>query len=435
MRTLLFLILLFLNHFLHSQVTIYGSVKNEKGEFLSGANVYEINQEKGAPSNENGHYFLELKKEDLKLRISYIGYHTKVIEIPKSKLTQDYKLDFILEAKTEEITGVEVTASPVKKVISEDNLNILDFEFLGDSLLLIQESTDLGYFIEIKSEFASNGLRQKLSFRPKSLELDCFGNIQIRGKDSVYQMAFQDQYFYLVDQFSKTDYDKLIAPCLTQNNTYYVFKENGEHGKSIQYTLFPKDTAKEPEKLEIVDLDGWKVAAQYYIEIIALYNASVSYGDNVIYGGIWDGDVKKLNESPKLNQMIVFYDKILSQPLYSPIFNFHDALILFDHTNNRIRYLNSKNEIPITYHESRKWVDLILFDKNNQIFVTFFKNKGLYTAHSINTQTGKLENGIILEENAYPENLKIKNGFIYYLHRDPNDFYKNRLLKQKVISN
>ena len=97
MRTLLFLILLFLNHFLHSQVTIYGSVKNEKGEFLSGANVYEITQEKGAPSNENGHYFLELKKEDLKLRISYIGYHTKVIEIPKSKLTQDYKLDFILD--------------------------------------------------------------------------------------------------------------------------------------------------------------------------------------------------------------------------------------------------------------------------------------------------------------------------------------------------
>ncbi|MEZ4937242.1 MAG: carboxypeptidase-like regulatory domain-containing protein [Crocinitomicaceae bacterium] len=432
MRTLLILISLFLAHSLNSQIIIYGTVKNEQGEPLVGANVFETLQEKGAPSNDQGKYFLEVKKQNLELRISCIGYATTIIKISKFELSQNHQLDIVLESKNEEIIEVEVSASPVKKVISKDNLHILDFNFFGDSLLLLQESVDLGYFIEIKNEYSGKGVQYKLPFRPKSFEIDCFGNIQIKGKDSVYQMAFKNQQFYLIDQFSLVDYNKLIAPCLTQNNSYYVFKSSGNHNKSIQYTLFPKDSSKSIKNLEILDIDAWKVAAQFYIEIINLYHASVSYGDNVIYGGIWDGDMKKLNETPTLNQMIIFYDKILTQPIYSPIFNLNDTLLLFDHTNNKIQWLDSEKEIAIAYHESRKWINLILFDKTTLCFVTFFKENGLYTAHPIDLKTGKLLPGTLMEENAYPENLKIKNGFIYYLFKDLNDFYKNELLKQKL---
>lgn len=434
MKALILILSIFTFQYSFSQITIYGNVTNDKGKTLTGANIFETRQEKGAPSDENGLYSMELKREDLSLRISFIGYHTQIIKIKKSELTKNFKLNIVLKKKTEEIIAVEVTASPVKKVISKDNLLILDFDFYGDSLLLLQKSPERGYFIEIKNESEEKGIRQKLPFRPKSIEYDCFGNIQILGKDSVFQLTFQENDFHLIDSYSMDDYKKLIRPCVAENTQDYVFKAIGEHGKSIIYSMYSKDTLDKAKTYEILDLDGWKVAAQYYIEIITLYNSSVTYGDNIINNGIWDGDMKKLNESPKLNQMIIFYDKILSKPLYSPVFNYKDDFILFDHTNNRIKYLNKEGEMPIEYHDSRKWIDLILYDKWTHKFVTFFKNKGLFTAHEINLKEGKLEKGIILEENAYPENLKIKNGYMYYLFKDPNDFYGNVLLKQRVLN-
>ncbi len=433
MKAVLLFISLLISLSSFTQINIFGSVKNEQGEALVGANIFETIQEKGAPSTENGLYSFEVKKQDLNMRISFIGYTTQIIRIKKADLSKNFKLDIVLKKKIEEFGTVEVTSSPVKKVISKDNLLILDFEFYGDSLLLLQKSPEKGYFIEIKNEYKDQGIRQKLPFRPKSIEYDCFGNIQVLGKDSVYQLAFQEEDFHLVDAFSMQDYEKLIRPCVAENTEDYVFKAEGEHGKSIIYSLFSKDTLDMAKTYEILDLDAWKVAAQYYMEIITLYHASVSYGDNIIYGGIWDGDMKKLNESPKLNQMIIFYDKILSRPLYSPVFNLNNDFILFDHTNGRIKYLNKQGETPINYHDSKKWIDLILMDEEQKRFVTFYENKGLYSAHEINIQTGKIEKGITLEENAYPENLKLKDGFIYYLFKDPNDFYGNVLLKQKVL--
>lgn len=432
MKTLFLFIAIFTLLKSYSQITIYGSIQNEEGEALVGASIFEVNQEKGTPSRESGRFFIELKKQDIHLRISYIGYETREIHLSKNELKRNFELNITLQTKIEEINTIDVTASPVKKVISEDNLLILDFEFLDDRLLLLQKSPDKGYFIEIKDEYEKYGYRQQLNFKPKKLELDCFGNIQILGKDSVYQFAFMEQKFHQIDQVAIPIYQKNIQACKAQNTFYFVFQSHGEHGKSAQYTFFPKDTNQEIITHEIVDLDAWKVAAQYYVEILALYNASVSYGDNIIMGGIWDGDIKKLNESPKLNQMIIFYDKILAQPLYSPIFNLNDELILFDHTNNRILYPLKNKTTPIAYHQSKKWLNLILLDPQKNEFITFFKKNGLFTAHTIDIATGKLKKGTILEENAYPENLKINNGYVYYLFKDPNDFYGNVLLKQKI---
>jgi len=416
-----------------SQITIYGTIKNGEGKPLVGASIYEPHQEIGVPSLTDGIYEIELKKKDIQLQISFVGYQSKILKISKSQLKINQKIDVILIRKVKTFDPIEVSSSPVKKVIDQDNLLIKDFAFYGDSLVLLLKSPENGYFLEIKDESAENGVRFNLNFRPKYIEYDCFGNLQLIAKDSVFQFALVENEIHLIDQFSIKTYEDLIKPCATENSKYFVFESLGAHGQSINYTFFPKDSNEEKTQIKILDLVGFKVAAQYYIEIIAIYNSVVSYGDNIIAGGIWNGDMKYLNETPLLNQMITFYDKILALPIYSPIFNQQNQFILFDHTNGFIEYpFSEKIKVKINYQESRNWIEIISYDKWTNEFVTYFKKNGIYSAHYINTGTGKLKNGIILEENAYPENLKIKNGFIYYLHKDFDDFYGNVLLKQKI---
>jgi hypothetical protein len=432
MKSILLFISLFLLSQLQSQISIYGSVKNKNGKSLKGAHIYEVHQEKGVPTDDVGNYFIELKKDSLRLIFSHIGYKSKELIINKADLQKNQKIDVILSKKSETIETIEVTASPIKKVIDQDNLLILDFDFYGDALILLQKNPEKGYFIEIKKEEEKSGVRFQLDFKPKSFEYDCFGNIQVISKDSTYQLVFQDEEFRIVDRYSLLEYQELIKPCKVSNDSFFVFKSEGEHGQSINYTLFPKDTSKEKEQIQILDMVAWKVAAFYYIEIINLYNSITPYGRNVISNGIWDGDMKDLNDSPKLNQMIVFYDKILSRPIYSPIFSLDNQLILFDHTNGFIEEIHQSKKTKIEYFDSRKWIELVSYDKWNKEFVTYFKNKGIYTAHYINIETGEIKDGVILEENAYPENLKLKSGYVYYLHKSINDFYGNVLLKQKI---
>lgn len=416
-----------------SQIKIFGTVKNEEGKVIQGVNIYEEKQDKGTPTDENGVYEIELKKDTVRLEFSHLGYLKKVMIIYPKDLKKKIFLNVTLKEKKEVLRPVEVNSSPIKTILNKDNLLIKDFDFFGDDLILLLKSPDRGYFLELRDEITEKTVKFSIPFRPKELEIDCFGNIQVLAKDSVYQVAIQDDQIHIADRFKMDDYEEFIRPCILENDSLYAFQYYGEHGKSIKYTLFPKDTNQQVDSIMIIDQVGFRVAAEYYIEIIQLYNGSVSYGDNVISNGIWDGDMKDLNVSPKLNQMIGFYEHVLSKPNYSPIFTKNNEILIFDHTNGILyKQGNWKDRISINYHETKNWIKLVLYDKWEDKYVTFFKENGLYTAHYININTGKLEKGVLLEENAYPENLKLKKGYIYYLHKSLNAFYGNELLKQKI---
>ena len=437
MKNLLFItILLCLTSTSWSQIKIFGTVKNEKGKLLKGVHVFERFQEIGVPTNENGAYEIEVKEDSIQLEFSHIGYVKKIVIIAKKKLQKRMLLEVVLKQRTELLDQVEVTSSPVKTVINEDNLLIKDFEFYGEDLILLLKSPSKGYFLERKHELESKGIRFPLHFKPKGIEYDCFGNIQVLAKDSAYQIAFLEEEIKIVEQFELNQYEEIIRPCVLENDSFYVFRSIGEHGQSINYTLFPKDTTKEKQRIQILDLVAFKVAANYYLEIIALYNKIVPFYRNIISNGIWDGDVKDLNESKELNRLIGFYEHVLSKPIYSPIFSLSGNWMIFDHTNGFIRKANQPRNLPkINYHDSPKWVQLVLKDKWTNEFVTFFKKNGLFTAHYIDIKTGKLKNGILLEESAFPENLKLKDGYVYYLHKSLSAFYGNSLLKQKIKLN
>jgi hypothetical protein len=119
MKSLLFLILLFIelnNCFAHK---VKGTIRDEKGALLSFASVYLEGTSKGTTSNIDGIYSIDLAPGDHQLVFQYIGYTTQVITIQINQ--QDTVMDVILLPLSNNLEEIVVKASddPAYRIIKK----------------------------------------------------------------------------------------------------------------------------------------------------------------------------------------------------------------------------------------------------------------------------------------------------------------------------
>jgi hypothetical protein len=119
----------------------------------------------------------------------------------------------------------------------------------------------------------------------------------------------------------------------------------------------------------------------------------------------------------------VFFDKIMIKEIYAPLFCANDSVFIIDHINNGIlkfdHFGNYANKVPIYYAGHRNFKRECLQDPyTGRIFVRFEKN-GVTFLRELNLNSGALSEEIRLPH-VFLENISIRNGFVYYLHRDDN---------------
>jgi len=150
-----------------AQFTLKGTVKNDTGELMNGANVSISNSFTGTRTDANGFFqFKKLTAGNYQLTISYIGYEKQTREV---NLAGDQILDIILKQNFILAEEVLVTASRVK------------------------EKTPVAYTTLEKSEIRDNNLGQDipylLSLTPSFVSTSDAGNgvgytnFRIRGTD------------------------------------------------------------------------------------------------------------------------------------------------------------------------------------------------------------------------------------------------------------
>ena len=83
-------------------------MKDDKtGETLIGVNV-KVNNSKGAITDFNGQFSLDLEKGSHKIMISYVGYETKLIDVVMDK---NMTTDITLSEESSELDVMVVSAS------------------------------------------------------------------------------------------------------------------------------------------------------------------------------------------------------------------------------------------------------------------------------------------------------------------------------------
>ncbi len=105
------------------QFTISGFVEDaESGEKLISANVFDLKSVSGTVSNNYGFYSLSLKKDSVRLEISYIGYESKTIDL---YLNKNVQLNVSLSPSIM-LEQIEIRAERSKRIEEQSQMSVVE---------------------------------------------------------------------------------------------------------------------------------------------------------------------------------------------------------------------------------------------------------------------------------------------------------------------
>ncbi len=115
-----------INLLAQNKFTISGTLKDAlSGEDLLYASVYAMEKSIGVTSNEYGYFSLSLPEGKYTLKISYIGYQTKTIEIT---LDKNKKQNIELKSDMQQLTEVTVTAKRKDQNVSRNETGVVELK-------------------------------------------------------------------------------------------------------------------------------------------------------------------------------------------------------------------------------------------------------------------------------------------------------------------
>ena len=408
--TLLFAILL---PFLSNAQTIKGYVTNgETQEVLTGVNVYIDGTTIGTTTDGKGFFELEIESLPMVLTISYIGYETRKVAIT---VVSDDEIKIELLSIASQLPEAVVSSKPKIDTVYKERYSVIDYEFFDNYiLLLVYRGVRKRYSVllinEDGEELAEESLGQRI---PVGFYKGCLGALYFLTGDAARQIYIQNEKIYFYKPVNLTTFERASYPCILSANDYVYFQNYFVKGQVVQYHRIHKNSEdKEKENFVLVVDEQRATMAEAEDDFQQMLN-----------------DVQQFEARPmgmgELLSSPGFLSRVVFEPLYVPMFQYEDTLIIFNHRMSRIEFYQEPEtllkSIPITYSQDRKWIKEIIRDEETEIFYTLSNTRWGYMVKRIDVQTGETQDLIELDR-GFVNNIKIKGGFLYFLQ---NDFRNN----------
>lgn len=411
--------------------TLQGKVIEKNGSGLPYARITDRLINKSVLSNENGFFKIESLARKMELHISFIGYKSIDTTIQFNTSEKSKYINFILTPENKKLNTVEVTSKPYVQVYDTPNQNIIDYTFLGPHIILIVKG-DEKYQLKLVNENEEILTAKKLNFHPIGFTKDCFGFKYIVSADTMYQLGFDNDEFIFTDKITFTDYLNLRAPCVAETSELLFLKYISDNNQKITYLTQHKISNGYNylivigDSILIVDRNGQKDGLDAIEGFFQ--NAGITPGAEL--------NACLLSAVRGLQQDQMFFEHVLNNEFYAPLIKTGGGIFVFDHVIDSCFIFSHsghlKKSIFLTHHKRSDWEKNIFTDENLSAIYLVFQINGIFTIYEFNQNDGSLTNQTKLHEHTYPKNIKIKNGFVYYLHHELTGNSFNKLFSVKL---
>lgn len=444
---LLFVLTLFSINYGHTQqeiVTVIGKVTDQFNRPIADVHVYSVESRLGQVTDKYGVFKLRMKPLPVNFTCSHIGFFESGISITEEQIfnrkSDTIFVDIAMARRTMKLDAISVNASGIESVFYKPEILLIDYEFWMNRLLLLLK-VDKKYRVRML-DFEYNTLAElEFPWELDSFYRNAFGGVHVIAADTVYQLYLKPNDLELLDVTSKDKFEKFVKQCVVATDSLLVFPDLMNHNKDQLYFSVNRNTKQKNILHHIFDEVAAKYAQIYYNKIVSIYCANVPMTMNKIYDGTWDGDVNSLNIPFTRDnfELIIWYNKVVTKPISAPIFESNNEIVLFDHVNDSLfRYdvIGRKiASLPISYHKDKKWTDRIISDFNGNYYAVFEKS-GISYLKQIDLKSGEIISVTKIEQHTFPQNLKVRDGYVYYMHTDRHypylHKYRTQLYRQKI---
>ena len=344
--TLIILLCLSSVLFAQTKTTVFGNLGVEN------VNISIVNTPYGTSSDATGHYELPLfdRSETVNLYYSCIGYQDTLVSLTPKQLQRDsINISFRMRRMSYDLQEVGVSAySDFYR--SGTNRNIADIAFLDGKIYLLENKPKTSSMVVLDTE-GNEQAHKDFDQLFEKLHIDAFDDLILVGQDSCLQVYLNEKKELLtISSFSRELYREKLLRIVCEFNNAYIIKSmvhdksiywlKNNHGKTQDFEyLLKDDPTKEAHYLcSFLDTLGYLSCQSQWMKIEAEYHQAVPPGGiDLIYEGIWDGNLVRLAENSSLVYMIQWYCSIAAKKEYSIIpLLFNDFMQFVDLDNREI---------------------------------------------------------------------------------------------------
>ncbi|MDB4088940.1 hypothetical protein N9544_04870 [Flavobacteriales bacterium] len=407
---------------------------NPSGEPVNDANVFfGINSRQNVRSNKDGTFKFTIKYiSPTELIISHVSYKQKKIIINKSVLRKSKNkiLELNIKLSYQTLREIIITSkSRPDTVFGSEITSVSDYEFIGDKMVLLSYSKSLkkNAFLQLTSKRNKLISTYKTPPNPKRLFKDFEGKLYLITKTKVFLINIFKNEFRLRPIETKPFYQlttKIIDTC----SSHFIYSDfSNAYPAFNYYAQLPTDTiAKTLHHVENTFM-------------MELYRAEYKYAPTKQKLWAFRQELKTGVDKEIWIGATNFTQSLYYEPLYAPLFVNKDTILIFDHYNDQLMKINSKFEkldsIPISYHKNKdkkNWQQPILKDNDEKKLYGLFLKNGFYYLKPINLNDGSTLISFKLNY-RYVENVKVENGYVYYIYR-PFESSQKKFLYREVIN-
>jgi len=402
-RYLLGFILLLITLNLNAQEISGTVVDSESKSPLVGVNVFIDGSTLGTITDEKGRFKIEVNNLPFVLTISYLGYERRKLTITASSNEYQY---ITLSKVASNLPEAVVSAKPKIDTIYREPYSVIDYDFFDKYiLLLVYKGFKKRYSVLLMTHegqvLDEQSLGQSL---PVGFFRGCLGAIHFLTGDVAQQIYIQNEKIVFYKPVALAVFEKTAYNCVLSDKEYVYFRDYYMRGQILNYyRIHKKSTDGEREKYAlIIDEDRARMADDE-----ARFQKMKEDIDAFPPMGIGE----MLSNS-------AFVSRVIFEPIYAPIYQLSDSLIIFNHRENRIEFYTKPQiiakTVKIDFQNNRKWKKEIIRDEDTEAFYTLYDTRWGYQIKKLNVQTGKLKDLVELDR-AFIDNVKIKGGFLYFL--------------------
>lgn len=395
-----------------AQLRVMGVVTDEKGQPLAGANVWVKESNTGLATNGQGQFYFQTSNLPLSLEISFIGYSSFSRKLSLANFTNgEIALQVKLNPLTEQLPEVVIRSGPYVEFFAKETVTVQDYIFVNDLILLLSKKLREQKLILLNEREDTLAIRP-LSERIEGFETDCLGHIYLLAKDSLIGLSFARDSIFTIGKLGREWFEASVKPCIAANdrNLYYRFYTNAN--LRIDYFQTPIGSSQSLALRSIFDRENIRSVAEYRSDIDRLIEMGM-------HKKAWD--------------KLAWYNKILTKPIFSPLVATDSGAVIFDFNVDSVLCFDSKGK----RHSSKPIENLaskgmdILQDHGTDDIYLLKEERGVVSISRIrkNLSIGTVRQ---IDGFVFPENRKIRNGVVYFLAHDTEDYNRLKLYRQKL---
>ncbi|MCK9611828.1 MAG: carboxypeptidase-like regulatory domain-containing protein [Bacteroidales bacterium] len=369
---------------------------------LSDAEVFLYGQVNKAYTNDQGYFFLTVSCFNCEAEIRHLSYKTVKTRISVS----DDTTIIYLPAKPVNLNPVDITVSKPEEVIPGKAYHVMDYEISGDNIVLLAFENQS--FLKPKLllvSFLGDTLTNIPVNKPVGLCKDFDGKIYFISKTTAYEIMIDSEKLMLANPINIEKFNSINNVIVGHAGEHYYLRQYMYEDQVLNYyNYFEPDDS----------LNCFRTLADH---------------DNIQrnrWGVYFDGKEEDLR----------FQQLVINRPLYAPLINLNDTLILFNFLESKLEKFSIDadkiSETGITFQLGRNYVRELYIDVAMQKVYILFRKNGISQLKEISTGNGAIVLSIEIPGFVFIEKIKVNEGYLYFLYRQKDLAEYKKLYKMKI---